>query len=88
MSGSSRSRNPSTWEQYERGGSPGRGSVSSNGGRSVAFDDEYLDHTSSAGPDDRGLTNARRRRYDRNLHTEHALLEQTALKTSRTADLP
>lgn len=72
MSGSSRHRNPSTWDQYERGGSPGRGSVSSNGGRSVAFDDEYLDHSPSAGHDDRDLTNARRRRYGRNLHTEHA----------------
>ncbi|KAL2289651.1 hypothetical protein FJTKL_01891 [Diaporthe vaccinii] len=62
MSGSTRNRNPSTWDQYERGGSPGRGSVSSNGGRSVAFDDEYLDHSPGAGADDRNLNNARRRR--------------------------
>lgn len=62
MSRSTRNRNPSTWDQYERGGSPGRGSVSSNGGRSVAFDDEYLDHSPGAGADDRNLTNARRRR--------------------------
>ncbi|KAK7717596.1 hypothetical protein SLS64_003090 [Diaporthe eres] len=62
MSGSTRNRNPSTWDQYERGGSPGRGSVSSNGGRSVAFDDEYLDHSPGAGADDRNLINARRRR--------------------------
>ncbi|KAG8156671.1 hypothetical protein KVR01_013462 [Diaporthe batatas] len=62
MSGTSRSRNPSTWDQYERGGSPGRGSVSSNGGRSVAFDDEYLDRSSNAGPDDRDLSSSRRRR--------------------------
>lgn len=88
MSGSSRSRNPSTWEQYERGGSPGRGSVSSNGGRSVAFDDEYLDHSSNAGPDDRDLSSTRRRRYGRNSHPDHTLREQTVLKTSRTAGPP
>ncbi|KAJ0118530.1 transmembrane transporter [Diaporthe amygdali] len=62
MSGSSRNRNPTTWDQYERGGSPGRGSVSSNGGRSVAFDDEYLDHSPRASVDDGNLANMRRRR--------------------------
>ena len=38
------SRNPTTWDQYERGGrSPGRnGSFSSVGNRSVQFEDESL----------------------------------------------
>ncbi|KAI3400989.1 hypothetical protein diail_1197 [Diaporthe ilicicola] len=62
MSRSDRTRNPSTWDQYERGGSPGRGSVSSNGGRSVAFDDEYLDHSPRASADGENLTSMRRRR--------------------------
>ncbi|KAK0623055.1 transmembrane amino acid transporter protein-domain-containing protein [Immersiella caudata] len=60
------SRNPSTWDQYERGGanSPGRtGSVSSMGNRSVQFEDEsLLGRSVDSGADDGEWPQLRRRR--------------------------
>ncbi|EOO02815.1 putative vacuolar amino acid transporter 1 protein [Phaeoacremonium minimum UCRPA7] len=59
------SRNPSTWDEYDRGGSPDRtGSISSTGGRSVQFDDDsYLDQAPDGeGQDTEWHSNLRRRR--------------------------
>lgn len=62
---SGRPRIPSTWDQYERGGSPGAGSLSTNDARSVAFEDDYLGqspHGEGAEVSDEYSTHMRRRR--------------------------
>ncbi|KAK3375024.1 transmembrane amino acid transporter protein-domain-containing protein [Podospora didyma] len=59
------SRNPSTWDQYDRGASsPGRtGSVSSMGNRSVQFENEsLLGRSVDSGPDDGEWPRLRHRR--------------------------
>lgn len=59
------SRNPSTWDQYERGAnSPGRsGSMSSMGGRSVQFENEsLLGRSVESSGDDAEWPRLRRRR--------------------------
>ena len=59
------SRNPSTWDQYDRGASsPGRtGSVSSIGNRSVQFENEsLLGRSVDSGPDDGEWPRLRHRR--------------------------
>lgn len=59
------SRNPSTWDQYERGASsPGRsGSVTSLGQRSVQFENEsLLGRSYESGADDGEWPQLRRRR--------------------------
>lgn len=58
-----RQANPSNWDQYERGGSPGRtGSLSSNDARHISFEGNSHLGSSPRGDGGEGL-NIRRRRY-------------------------
>lgn len=62
---STRQTNPSTWDEYERGGSPDRaGSLSTSDGRHIAFEDnDYLGQSLRDGAEgSEGYQTLRRRR--------------------------
>jgi vesicular inhibitory amino acid transporter len=57
------SRNPTNWDQYDRGDSPRAGSVSSFGNRSGQHEnDSLLGHSVDSNPDDGEWTQHLRRR--------------------------
>lgn len=63
LSMSRRQGNPSTWDQYERGGSPGRtGSLNSDDARHISFEENSYLGSSPQTDGEEGL-NVRRRRY-------------------------